>query len=142
MASVVQALVLICGSFWRPRRYLGLVSVLTSPSNPARCPVLSASWERGALFTPPLPSSRYAEEQKAYEGHLDASNSHLQQVRTFNGIDLTALEYEPFHGTQKVEPAGDLSGMWYDIEQKEKAEQILNKEDEDEKELAAAAVTA
>lgn len=32
--------------------------------------------------------------------------------------------------------------MWYDLEQKEKAEETPNKEDEDEKELAAAAVTA
>lgn len=138
MASVVQASVLIFGSFWRPRRYLGLVSVL--PLLPVALFFLPRGG--GGSIAPPLPSSRYAEEQKAYEGHLDASNSHMQQVRTFNGIDLTALEYEPFHGTQKVEPAGDLSGMWYDPEQQEKAGQIPTKEDEDEKELAAAAVTA
>lgn len=59
------------------------------------------------------------------------------QVRTFNGIDLTTLEYKPFDGGVKVEPAEDLSGIWYELEEKEKA-----KEKDDEQELAAAALTA
>lgn len=35
-------------------------------------------------------------------------------MRTFNGIDLDALEFEKFDGMQKVDPPGDLSGMWHE----------------------------
>ncbi|KAK7748005.1 hypothetical protein SLS53_001257 [Cytospora paraplurivora] len=35
-------------------------------------------------------------------------------VRTFNGIDLDTLEYRKLDGAQEIEPAGDLSGIWYD----------------------------
>lgn len=85
------------------------------------------------------------------------------QVRTFNRIDLDALEYRPLKGSKLVAPAEDLSGIWYEqevldkeIEEKEKEEkekkekedeerkqtEEKQKEDEDEKELAAAAQTA
>lgn len=78
-------------------------------------------------------------ERKVYGSSRSFASSKLQ-VRTFNGIDLNALEFEPSHGVEEVEPAGDLSGIWYDLEEKERAEQI--KKEQDEKELAAAAVTA
>lgn len=65
---------------------------------------------------------------------------YVKQVRTFNGIDLDALAYKPFQGGKKVEPAEDLSGIWYDLEEMEKAEQT--KKEKDEQELAAAAETA
>lgn len=50
------------------------------------------------------------------------------------------LEYRKSKGSELVQPAGDLSGIWYELDEKERAEK--EKEEQDEKELAAAAVTA
>lgn len=44
------------------------------------------------------------------------------QVRTFYGIDLDTLKYEKGRGLENVKPAGDLSGIQYDLDEKEKAE--------------------
>lgn len=143
-----------------PRRYWALVSVPSPPFpaavflpiGPSSLPYITIGGGRffQCLFplqankdwNPSPPRIVKILTRKAYEGDLSSLTSHAQQVRIFNGIDLTALEYKPFHGIEKVEPAEDLSGMWYDLEQKENAEETPNKEDEDEKELAAVAVTA
>ncbi|KAF3765885.1 hypothetical protein M406DRAFT_68282 [Cryphonectria parasitica EP155] len=61
-------------------------------------------------------------------------------VRTFNGIDLDALEYRPFKGSEKVVPAEDLSGVQYELDEKEKAKKDAG--EDAEKEIAVAAVTA
>ncbi|CAN8103717.1 unnamed protein product [Discula destructiva] len=47
-------------------------------------------------------------------------------ARTFNGIDLDALEYRKLHGVERVLPAKDLSGVQYELDEKKKvAEQGL-----------------
>lgn len=41
------------------------------------------------------------------------------QARTIYGINLDELELKKFAGTDKVPPAGDLSGQWWDEEKQE-----------------------
>jgi len=44
-------------------------------------------------------------------------------VRAFYGIDIRTLRYEKGNGLQNVKPAGDLSGIQYELDEKEKAHQ-------------------
>jgi hypothetical protein len=41
-------------------------------------------------------------------------------VRALYGIDLNTLQYQKGNGLQKVKPAGDLSGIQYELDEKEK----------------------
>lgn len=54
-------------------------------------------------------------------------------------MDLDSLTYEPWHGIEKVSPAKDLSGVQYELDEKEKG---TSAKEESEQELAAAALTA
>ncbi|KAJ4423400.1 hypothetical protein N0V82_001873 [Gnomoniopsis sp. IMI 355080] len=63
-------------------------------------------------------------------------------ARSFNDIDLDSLTYKPFHGVDKVKPSQDLSGVQYELDEKEKAEKRDPKKEEGEQELAAAALIA
>lgn len=66
----------------------------------------------------------------------------LVQARTFDDIDLDTLTYKPLHGIEKVAPAKDLSGVQYELDEKEQVEKKEAKEAEGEKELATAALIA
>lgn len=63
-------------------------------------------------------------------------------MRTFNGIDLDTLEYRKLHGVEGVAPARDLSGVQYELDEKERAERQKTGEAIAEEELASAALTA
>jgi hypothetical protein len=44
------------------------------------------------------------------------------QARTLYGVDLDTLKYAKLDGVDSVEPKADLSGLQYELDQKEKAE--------------------
>ncbi|PSR90536.1 Mss4-like protein [Coniella lustricola] len=60
-------------------------------------------------------------------------------VRTFNGIDLDALEYRTLNGVDEVQPAEDLSGKQYELDERKTTSSTR---EEAEQELAAAAAIA
>jgi hypothetical protein len=47
------------------------------------------------------------------------ANSAPIQARTIYGIDVDKLTYRKGNGLEKVSPAGDLSGQWWDEEKQE-----------------------
>lgn len=114
-----------------PRPSMFGISVRLDPPSPSPCPPTGVMKPARAYVM------RYS---------LTGPATPSLQVRTFNGIDLEALEYKPLNGSKLVAPAEDLSGIWYEQEEKdrvaEKEKEDKQKEDEDEKELAAAAQTA
>lgn len=44
-----------------------------------------------------------------------------KKARTFYGVDLDTLQYRKGNGKELVEPAHDLSGIQYELDEKEKA---------------------
>ncbi|ROW06465.1 hypothetical protein VMCG_04387 [Cytospora schulzeri] len=67
--------------------------------------------EKDQMFCPKCGASLGIDFRDSFKPKFDGFGI---SVRTFNGIDLDTLEYKKFNGSQKVEPAGDLSGMWHE----------------------------
>ncbi|KAJ9141921.1 hypothetical protein NKR23_g7639 [Pleurostoma richardsiae] len=77
--------------------------------------------EKDHLFCPKCGASLMIDFREFYANDEKPWFGYGVSVRTFNGIDLDTLTYKKFKGSEKVKPAGDLSGMWYNEDEEEKA---------------------
>ncbi|EMR68073.1 putative glutathione-dependent formaldehyde-activating enzyme protein [Eutypa lata UCREL1] len=70
--------------------------------------------QKDQLFCPKCGTSIGIDFREVHKPHTYGISA-----RTIYGINLDELELKKFAGTDKVPPAGDLSGQWWDEEKQE-----------------------